>query len=670
MSHSFEKVRALAWASVLAFVAAWSIQSVGAQSLDYTAAEQMFGEPVTTSATGKPQRVSEAPANMTIVTSEQIRRTGANNLPDVLRFVAGLDVRRYGQQTAAVAIRGYNTALNPRVLVLLDGRQVYQDDYGFVSWSLIPVTMTEIRQIEIVRGPAAALYGFNAVSGVINIVTFDPLRDSVNSAFAEVGTQSTAYGEAVATVRASDRAGLRVSTKGFRSTEFEGKEGGAYRTQPRSGMIDADGRIRIDTGLEWDLSASISSAQSDLDADVGVYQPTSIHANSVRSRVSADTKAGLLELDVYRNENRTNGSGDVASLVWRQDVTVVRASDVLKLGSSHVVRFAGEWRDNTISSLQSFNGRLGYTIAAGSAMWDWQVLPSLALTNALRVDTLSLGHRGRQLMIPSMGGIYRDTSLIEPSFNSGAVLKLSDNDTVRLSAARALQLPSLFDFGVGSSSQGFILAGNAGLRPAAVTNFELDYDRALRSLGTTVRVAVFAQRTDTTLGSPFGSGISFLPNGQPLLMARNFGSSREIGGEIDLRGEMAGYRWNASYALASVQDDTPDTVTANAPSISYQRQTPVHAVILGAGKTWGRLDLDGQARWQSHYQDFSFDPQSFTMQSVTVPNYVTVNARIAYRVTDGLTLSATGDQLLQHRQMQTGGLRVERRLLAGIRVQF
>jgi len=78
-----------------------------AQSIDYGAAEALFGEPVTASATGKPQRVSDVPANMEIITAEQIRRSGADNLPDILRFVPGLDVRRYGFAAADIGVRGY-----------------------------------------------------------------------------------------------------------------------------------------------------------------------------------------------------------------------------------------------------------------------------------------------------------------------------------------------------------------------------------------------------------------------------------------------------------------------------------------------------------------------------------------------------------------------------------
>ena len=174
---------------------------------------------------------------MEIVTAEQIRRSGVDNIPDVLRFVAGLDVRRYGQLDASVGIRGYNTALNPRVLVLLDGRQVYEDDFGYVPWQLIPVASRDIRQIEIIKGPSAALYGFNAVSGVINIVTFDPLRDKINGVTLEGGTQRQGYGEAVATAQIPGSVGVRLSAEGFRGDEFGSVVGGVSRPQDGSAAI-------------------------------------------------------------------------------------------------------------------------------------------------------------------------------------------------------------------------------------------------------------------------------------------------------------------------------------------------------------------------------------------------------------------------------------------------
>ena len=643
----------------------------GAQSIDHDAFEQMFGEPVTSSATGQPQRASEVPVEMDIVTADDIRRSGADNIPDVLRFVAGLDVRRYGEQDAEVGIRGYNTALNPRVLVLLDGRQVYEDDYGATVWPMIPVAMSAIRQIEIIKGPGAALYGFNAVSGVINIVTYNPLTDKVDAARAEGGSQSQAYGEAVATAQIPDRAGVRLSAEGFRSTEFLGSQAGDTREQPHTGTVAIDARFLLVPSVEWDLSGSIGSVDTDFYLDPGLYRPIGLKANSLRSQLSADTAIGMLQLDAYRNENRTSDRDQGSDDSWREDVIVVQASDLLKPARNQTVRVAAEYRDNSASSLQSFNGRVGYINIAGSLMWNWQILPRLSLTNAIRVDDLSLSHQGAQFELAGIGGVYHDANIVEPSFNSGAVLKLTNYDTIRLTAARAIQLPSLVDFGYARDYSAGIIAGNSGLQPSIVQNYELDYDRGLPSLDSTLRIAAFTQHTSTTIGSPFSSDITLLSNGRPALLARNFGDSSASGGEIGLKGSSAsGLHWAASYALAVVHDDSSRAVLLSTPSVSYQRQTPTHSVILGAGYSWKRLDLDTQARWQSHFEDFTVGPDGYTAQTVSVPNYVTVNVRLGWRVTNQITLSLLAEQLNQQSLAETAGLQVDRRFVAGIEAKF
>jgi outer membrane receptor for ferrienterochelin and colicins len=100
------------------------------QSLDYGALEQLFKEPVTTSVDGSPERVSDVPATMEIVTAEEIRRSGAKDIPGVLRHVGGVDTMEWGNDNTDVSVRGYDQALSARLLVLVDGRQVYADHYG------------------------------------------------------------------------------------------------------------------------------------------------------------------------------------------------------------------------------------------------------------------------------------------------------------------------------------------------------------------------------------------------------------------------------------------------------------------------------------------------------------------------------------------------------------
>ena len=642
----------------------------GAQTTDQTAFEKLFGEPVTTSATGEPQRVSEVPSEMTIITAADISRAGVDNIPDMLRFVPGMDVRTYGMQDAAVGIRGYNTALNPRVLVLLDGRQVYQDDYGLTVWSLIPVTMNEIRQIEIIKGPSAALYGFNAVSGVINIITYDPLRDRVNAARIDGGTQNRVSGEAVATAQIDNRVGLRLSAKGFRATDFDAPGSTASREQPHSGMVAADVRLQLAPHIEWDLSASISSVDSEYYVDTGLLVPTGFKANSLRSRLTADTRLGMLELDAYRNEARTSENTLGVIEGWRQDVSIVRVDDLLKLGR-HTLRLAAEYRDNAASAERSFQGRVGYVDVAGSLMWEWRILPWLVLTNAGRIDDLSLDHRGTQFTVPGVGDLYHGVSIVEPSFNSGVVMKLGDYDTVRLTAARAAQLPSLVDFGYVLDLGAAVVAGNSDLRPAPVMNYEVDYDHVLTSLSSTLRLSLFAQQSASSIGSPFGSSIVVTPTGVVVFAARNFGGSSEAGGELGIKGSnLAGLRWEASYSLAAVHDDSARADLLHAPSVSYQRQTPTHSIIVGGGYSWHRFDLDAHLRWQSHFNDFVLDLPTRGFKEVTVANYVTLDTRLGYRVNDRIGLAVLVQQLNRQSIVETGGVPVARRVLASVKVRF
>src|ERR1035438_6027048 len=197
---------------------------VSAQSIDYGATEQVFGEPITTSVTGSPQRASDVPATMEIITADEIRRSGARDIPGVLRHVAGIDVLQWRNDDADVAVRGLNQANSPRLLVLIDGRQVYADFYGYTPWTAVPIELAEIRQIEVVKGPNSALFGFNAVGGVINIVTYNPLYDRVNSESASVGTQGLAEASAVATLKLHNIGGMRISAGARSNDDFSTPE--------------------------------------------------------------------------------------------------------------------------------------------------------------------------------------------------------------------------------------------------------------------------------------------------------------------------------------------------------------------------------------------------------------------------------------------------------------
>jgi iron complex outermembrane receptor protein len=653
-----------------------------AQTLDYSTLEGIFHEPVTTSATGTPQRASDVPANMVILTRDDIRRSGALSIADVLAFIPGVDVRRYGIADYEVGIRGYNMPYNNRLLVLVNGRQVYLDDYGHVNWSTIPVQLEEIRQIEVIKGPNSALYGFNAVSGVINIITFDPLRDVINTAAVRGGTQSTLSGAVVGTVRAADRAGLRISIGGFRAADFAPGtitlSDAAARQNPAVGAFNIDARGRLAPGIEVFAEGSMSDTRASEKTFTGTFDTGFTRTDSLRAGITADTAIGLISANAYHNRQHVSVMSasllPVANFVTT-DTYVAQVSDLMKLGTDHTIRVGLEYRDAAASAPGYLRGTIGYKVYAVNAMWNWRITPELAWTNAVRIDDLYLRYSGS----PAEGSgfslaDYNHANITTPSFNSGLVWHASANDTLRLMLARGVQLPSLVDFGlqfpIGILGLPLVVAGNPNVRPSTIDSVELDYDRGLPAIGSNLRAALFAERNRDLITQPFGAPVTFGPTGLPLLVTTNVGASSAIGGEVGLEGRTdAGLRWRFSYAFVTTSDDT---VLNKGPvptsSASYNHAVPRNVITAGIGYSRDRLELDLIGRWQSSFRDYQSTPgtSSIALQAVEVPNYFTFNARVGYRVTDHVTAALTLTQFNTSRLLQGAGPPVERQALVQV----
>src|SRR5262249_35578637 len=120
------------------------------------------------------QRPNQVPASVYVVTAQDIKDSGALTIWDALRSVPGLDVMSTRTFAGEVSIRGLNRPIVNRTLVLLDGKTVLNGYYDYLTWESLPVTMEEIERIEILEGPASAVYGANAINGVINIITKTP----------------------------------------------------------------------------------------------------------------------------------------------------------------------------------------------------------------------------------------------------------------------------------------------------------------------------------------------------------------------------------------------------------------------------------------------------------------------------------------------------------------
>jgi iron complex outermembrane receptor protein len=113
----------------------------------------------------------QSPAALYVITSEDIKRSGAVILPEILRFVPGIDVAQISANKWAVSARGFTDQLSNKLLVLIDGRSVYSPHFSGVYWEIQDTLLEDVERIEVIRGPGASLWGANAVNGVINIIT-------------------------------------------------------------------------------------------------------------------------------------------------------------------------------------------------------------------------------------------------------------------------------------------------------------------------------------------------------------------------------------------------------------------------------------------------------------------------------------------------------------------
>ena len=158
-------------AAVLACAGLWGAQAQADEShlLDLSLEELVNYR--LTSMSRKEQRVVDTAAAAYVITGEELRRSGALSIPEALRMVPGLNVAQISRDSWAVSSRGFLERFSSKLLVLVDGRSIYSPMFSGVLWETQDTLMEDIERIEVIRGPGAALWGTNAMNGVINIVT-------------------------------------------------------------------------------------------------------------------------------------------------------------------------------------------------------------------------------------------------------------------------------------------------------------------------------------------------------------------------------------------------------------------------------------------------------------------------------------------------------------------
>jgi iron complex outermembrane receptor protein len=144
---------------------------------------EQLGDVDVTTVSKDPQQVQKTPAAVFVITQEDIRRSGATNIPEALRLAPGVEVARIDANHWSVAIRGFAGQFSKSLLVLVDGRSIYTPLFEGVYWDLPYVMLEDVERIEVIRGPGGTIWGSNAVNGVINIIT-----KSANNTQGAVGT--------------------------------------------------------------------------------------------------------------------------------------------------------------------------------------------------------------------------------------------------------------------------------------------------------------------------------------------------------------------------------------------------------------------------------------------------------------------------------------------------
>ncbi len=198
-----------------------------------------------TSVSKKEQTLSRTAAAVFVITQEDIERSGATNIPDLLRMVPGMDVARINANTWAVSARGLNGQFSNELLVLIDGRNVYSPTFGGVFWDTLDLPLENIERIEVIRGPGATVWGENAVNGVVSIIQkragdSKGVLVSAGGGTTDAGFATVQYGDSI-----KGKVDYRVYVKYFdvRDTKFEGGgDGGDGWHVLRSGF-------RMDTAL-------------------------------------------------------------------------------------------------------------------------------------------------------------------------------------------------------------------------------------------------------------------------------------------------------------------------------------------------------------------------------------------------------------------------------------
>ena len=300
------------------------------------------------------QPQSEAPASVTVIDRNLIEASGARELYEVLKLVPGMSAVKVDGNVPTVAYHGTQARDTRRMLVLLDGRSQYQPGLARVNWNDMPVDIQDVERIEVTRGPAAAAYGANAFTAVINIITRDPRDISGNSVSLAAGNNAIRDGRAAAAGQTEDMA--------WRASVARRADDGYDEPFEGSKLPDAK---RIETlNSEWLWTAD----------DKNTF---GILAGGSTSRLERRQDGGVASLGEYRRDPVQKGERAFVQLEWQH---VFSQTHQLKL--TGYGQYNNEVTDFKVCYFDPVTGQTG----PGGGLFFSQELRDLFLANDGDID--------------------------------------------------------------------------------------------------------------------------------------------------------------------------------------------------------------------------------------------------------------------------------------------
>lgn len=645
-------------------------------------------EELVVTASRRAQSAIEASSAMTVITREEIRMSGATSLVEVLRRVPGAEVMQLGVGSANVSLRGFNQRLANKVLVLIDGRTEYQDFLGLTIWSGLPIGLEEIERIEVIRGPGSALYGANAMLGVINIITRSPgtgPRAELNALGGSGNSASTSF------VTSAREKNLR-----YRLSV-------AYQQADKWSRDFAEGRPDMVSRAE-DPNLALRSTRANLTAVYGFTRAVQLagsagvnrfftetyplgllrnyYLDATTAYAKADLNAGPVRLKLFWNHFGGLASPQYEAMGQRSLATRI-ASNVYDAEAlvHHELEFGGLHRIDVGVSGRVKNVLWDYLAgsqreyhAAAFVQDEWSPIRQLRFVGSWRVDRHPLldGGEPGYAQSPRLSAIF----LPNPSHALRASASTAFRQPTFLESYTSIRVPVP---GVNGASA--LTSGDRALRPEQLVAFELGYRGESARLGLEWDVALYQNQVRDLIGlsaiRPLPAGSSFDPQSGTFLLGRS--TFQNEPGLYTARGAELGARYapidglglRAAVALQNISvSEVPDGTVCGPCT-----QAPVGKIFGGFSyRSRFGLDLGADASWTSsttwiEREPAASDPTQIQALANPLSAYTVVSARVAWRLLeDRLTVALIGSQLGPVHQQHPFGNAIDRRFFANLTV--